>query len=467
MSTGPAELSSEKPAEVPVAAEVELHRFYEQVLLSCAPFQFTGRLAFLAPDGDVYCCPADPAAFWAGLSAEFAADVLIKSGVAASTADEGLALAAVFSDPNGQIIALRDESGRVIELLTECGCLTGRELPVLAVLQDNFTRAAARRERGDLYVAATIADVVALRACGLAATLSTALDHLSSQQVDQFCEVFGFERRKSNRRRDEEMEQQQQQWQRQQPRPAASDEDQSLGDDDDDDDDDEDLTVHSAAADSQPTEAAEEGVRWTLVFVGWSPSQIDPVVPATIASAAEHLRTLEELLGVDFTELAQWNPTSVEIEQLAYYASQQDAGGFREAILDSNYDSSNDFVTAHVDKSSPQPAPPQNFVEALVRIRELARNSPRNRVGASGYQRAQRDFEDCLDKDIIQPIIMEGLAARDPIERAKLVALAECHRLFHQEVTRAEPLGTGSQEQIKNILKMAQSMLALSRASGR
>ena len=97
----------------------ELQRIFECVLVQCKPGSLAGAFGFLAPDPDVYRCP-ERGALLTALSAEFAADALIESGVVCRAVDAALVIAPAFSDPNGMLVALRDSAtGGVVEIMTE------------------------------------------------------------------------------------------------------------------------------------------------------------------------------------------------------------------------------------------------------------------------------------------------------------------------------------------------------------
>ena len=462
------------PEGAHTCADVGPDCIYGELLHYCQRFRFSGRITFLTPDENVYKCPEVPAAVLADLSANYSADRLVESGVADRTADGALIIAPALSDPEGMFIALREpESGRIVELLTEFGCLSGADLPVFSVMADRFTRVAAGHHAGDLFLAHSLSDVVMLRALDCAATLAQGLDVLDLRQAQRLFESLRLQQRQSNR----DVEQTQQtgsaDW--------NEDDDEEEEDDDDDDDEDEQVDSDPNATDSQNVVAGSSGepcipaIEWKLILVGWSPSMLEKLVPPTIATVAQHLEALEMRSGLVCTEMYLWLPNVGAVEGLNCTAQHGDVAGMRQMLHASiDESSSNSLDAISGDQTAPR-ARPQGFAAALTRLREYE-TAPQQR-GTHEPHQAWRDMVLLLDIDVIQPLMQEAMAATSAPERVLRMNLAEISRMFHLYAARmgsqlsgpisrpgTDVVGALPQEQIKNLLAMSDRVLGLSRA---
>jgi hypothetical protein len=268
-------------------------------------------------------------------------------------------------------------------------------------------------------VAFALSDVIALRSCGLAATLAAGLDDLSPPQVERLCHTFQLMRHMSWR---EEAE-----WRPPQEGPLDLDRGLSGG---------ESHTTEFGTIGSNE-ENATESIRplaselpWQLAFLGWSPSRLDPGIPPGLESVAAHFRRLQKLLGLDVSDLSYWRATAVEIERLQYFARHRDASGFRNVLADSMTKSRGQPLM-HV---GGQPLPSTDRCEDLptALMRLYGSSIPKHgRVDATERQSAWRDMERLLDTQVIQPLLNEAAVAPGALERSLWLMAANLSRVFH------------------------------------
>ncbi len=252
---------------------------YDTILKYCQPFELALNPLLKGPVPDFYTCPQDPSALRNDLRSNFTIDQLTAAGVIRRGADSRspnlswtAPLSSVSTNPcmpsfdelfSGDSDALlfsvrRAQAEPPLELITNDGCLSRRQLPIMAIGQHH-----ALQIEGDqrfLFVTDSLADAAYFWRLGLAATTATGLETLGQPILNQFCQRFGIRR--------------------------------CDGID----------SLDSAPASSAPK----------LILVLWSPSRMDFKIPPRVYEAACHFEDLSEQLAVDLNSIVLWQPANTE-----------------------------------------------------------------------------------------------------------------------------------------------------------
>lgn len=456
----------------------------KQFLELCQPSSHR-PLEFLPLDEDVYRVPAEPDAVLDALTANFATDALVETGLVAQ-GEEGAAPAlSPGLEAERDFIVLRDvDSGEPFELLTTAGCLTEEAIPVFEVLRDRRTQELLGPQKSRqlsevrrLVVAFDLESVHILRACGIAATLAVGLDDLPLDDVEQFNEWFSFESLRHF-------------FKSSSASPpfgggpppwgvpfGHSPPGVSGGPDELDTAQAEPTNVNHSEVSSSDEQPERKGV--SLVFLGWMVSGLSEAMPLKLKAVVDFLRQLEQTVGLELDGINLWESRAEAIDGLRFVAGRHHAPSFQQ-VLQQEFESNITGIRHLGQEPVKPPEPPADYPQALARLREAAtRTRRRDRLGRDPRKQAWDDVQRLLHAQLVDPLREQAIRNDDLIQRILLLGCADLAYIFHvQSATLIEQISQSmvsfsdntepllsdkSAQQIKNLLATADRMLGLAR----
>jgi len=385
---------------------------YEAIIKSCGPY----TLKLCGPiDGvvaDFFKSPEDPTSLTGELSAKFNQQQLQDAGVLRKKTTGELGWAFPFAEGPGShhVFAIRKTAGQLPhDLVTNQGCISFRNLPILAVL-DHFAMQPNENQHR-LFVTATLADAAFFWQIGLPAICGAGLDQLKQPWIDKFCKKLEFGQGK--------------------------------------------------AATSFWYEIAPH-----LVFVNWSPARMDWEVPKHMEVIASHLRDLMEHLSIDLKSICLWTPTVEKRQTFRVSVKYAGAAELREHVIDSV-----DWCTDHLG-DRPRRAPiqePRTFSEAHEAWRKSLRQiNDHNQQEKSWSGRTEK-----LASDVLAPLRQQAEGSSDALERSLTLTLAELSGVLDPQMAMlsakveklyvsgtAQTQGSFPQQEIETTLKLVDRLLA-------
>lgn len=351
---------------------------YEAILKSCVPYSLKLGGTAYAPIGgvvtDFYVTPSDPMALRKQLSEAFDEAGLKAAGLLRKTSEPGWVWAYPFEDYLGgsQILfALRAANGQpAFDIATERGCLSFRNLPVLAVL-DHFGMQPGQNQHY-LFVTATLADAAFFWRIGLAAICGAGLAHLQQPWIDRFCKKLIFHK-------------------------------------------------------GYPPTGCLNRNAPQLVLVQWSPSQMDWKSPPVIEAIAAHFQELMEHLSIGLGSICLWRPTKEKRQTFRVCVRYAGAAELRELVIESV-----EWCPTHLDDSA-RPSPkrePQNFSEANDAWRKSLREGNNQYEQEKFWSRRTEK----LESDVLGPLRQHAENSPDPVERGLTMVLAELSGVLDPQI---------------------------------
>lgn len=402
----------------------------QHFLTHCQRYQHL-LLGFLSPDEDVWECTADPSIVAVSLAENFSREELIDSGVVEPGVDGSVTLNSSLVE-NPFIILRSPVTGDPLDLMTDGGCLIHNTLPVFAVLEDARTQQflSGDLDPPQLLVAFDIEDVVLLRSCGIAACVAAGLENSSLSELDRFCQVFGVERK--NRRLPSE--------QFAIPSEYGNQQEYSNGDPV--------LRFQQAASNSgepnAPVDVCEPDLHEhsdqrfrgvvSLILVSWMPANLCLAVSTQFKPVLDHLRDLEKYMDVDINEILSWEPSEHEIERLQFIAEDRSPEIFQDAMRGATEDAEAvGLYDARMNRGFER-KDPDDLVSALRKLRDGT--SPRNGFAMRPLSPdrepvARENVLKCLEENVIDPIRQSALEHQDPVERTRLLGIADLSNQLH------------------------------------
>ncbi len=403
---------------------------------------------FLPHGSNVLQCLRSPDKVVDELLASFTIDELVSSGLARRYDTERCQL--IPELVAGQLfIALRDETTAApYDLLTAEGCLSG-ELPALAVLRDRETRTMLEKSQMTLLAAATIEDVLVLRACGLPATLASGFEALPLDDIGRLA-VFGLQCDPSYR--EAALAQQ------------AEEEDAAT-------------QPHRAEVDTENMGSAAPHGTWevddttaeedvSLMLVGWHPSQLTYATATAQKRVADYFLQLSQHLNLEVWELNWWQPQQAEFAALEFVVGRRSAATFGQMLQKLALEGG--VSIARIGKPAPQqPGPPSDLAEAMAAL-DAYRQPPHHFFASpTGAEKTRAEFFRLLERDLLAPLRKQAMASGDPLERLQWMTLADLGQVFHSQSLKireqrdpSQSSGThpGDQLPVKELLAIVNSM---------
>lgn len=405
---------------------------YEALLAELPKFAPAGPLEFLGAAADVYWGPGTDAVP-AALTTQFSQDALLRAGVIRRNDAGPLRMADGLSAPGGPLVVLRGPGDSIQDVLTSDGTLSGRT-PLLASMEiepawepDDEVMKVVEKEQvdleGALLVAFDVDDVAALRMLDYPATLAIGLDDLSPDQIDRMASAF--------------------EWEYDDRGPGRRG-----------------ARLH-VGGEGRP-----------LIFVGWSPAQLQLQRPPAMDAVARHFDEVARLMDLASVEAQVWLPDAELIDRLQFFARHRDVGRFRKALAVSLCASSGTSLSRSSREDLPSRETLDTMVSALQRVHRSGHGSAGSRSGRSDRAGDFGRFVQIVDQRIVQPQIEAAEFCADPQERSLRVVSAELSRtviLQGTELGRAlaedltDPAGRGIgsdfQRQVEGLTAMTDRLL--------
>jgi hypothetical protein len=413
-------------------------QIYQRLFTLCGGYTLPEPWSHLLMDVDVRACPASFSKTLEQLAETFPAAALETSGVATRASDGALVPAAALSDPGTPIVFLRPRPDVFpVEVVTAAGCLCGRHLPATAILSDHRTLKSLIRRHGVLLVTFNIHDMLVLRGLGFAATLATGLECLGPKQLSKVRTHFGWTRRSPHPELDPYCSSQHQRAPQAEasPRsthhesqaeakcaPASGGETGHVG---------EALQFRLAALPAECGRHAEEEEHEkpespSLIFVGWSPSELVVKRPPKLDEIKVHLRAIQDALHMEDMDIGVWVPERTYLERLRLQLSFHPREVSAEDLFADIEESAGDLM---FDGPEPPPSPPTNYDDAQQALRHAFRAFARGKIDSVHLSQASDDFETWLQKEILEPLTRSACPPRKRNLRAVLLHLS---RLVHR-----------------------------------
>ncbi|MCA9114034.1 MAG: hypothetical protein KDA79_03045 [Planctomycetaceae bacterium] len=404
--------------------DADVAEVYQRLLEHCEEYECNPPWPFRDPHA--FRGPVDAGGTLVALQSEFSLNALEQSGVVvfdrSGSGEPVLNPAVVGRD--AVLVALRGSEGAPpFELLTAAGNLSGTSLPVEAVLDDEPTSRMLLEFNDNLCVGFTIADVAALRAAGVPATLATGLDDLSGHVLRRVGPRFGLE---------------------------------------------------VITADTSVAPMPERQLQ--MVLVGWSPAEPSLDQPTGLGAVREHFTLLDRHLGVSVVEhVAAWHPSAEELQALLFRLRHGEIEDVQRGLFESAESALS--LWRWQGSMALLLGSPTDYATAVSLVHEFCRGG---RSDESLRRKAWEKFEAALERDVVEPLIRDALAERDPSRREAMLARAEIARVFHMQMMQAgQRLGERirehgaqgtiglSEKEMRKLSGLADRLVKIAREAGR
>ena len=439
---------------------------YAALLAHCLAAELPAPWDGLTTHASCFHCPDDHEAALTELRQQFERRDLFRSKIVVRTKDGGMRLIRPLRQSTNFIVALQKKDGAApFDLVTEDGCISQAQWPVIACLEDQATGEALLECNQRLLVCFSMLELVVCRSIGLPACLSVGLDDESLDLLDELAPFCDWDTRERDmylgKITDEQLEAEAAEYQALETRLAES---MAMADaaslsDSTDENLDEDSRAGSRA--SVPTEAANfegaaaaedpaihlgtqepeqdtvnaltenNGPFVELAILGWQVSTMSIEEPVELASLISHLRDAEQYLGIDVGDsVSVWQPKASSMRLIEKRLEYGVTSGAASAVLESYVEEGWD-LHRYGDVTRRQPT---NFAEAVAHLRKVFRQE----AGGGGpheerVAKAMAWFEQFLDSDVVTPMLQEAVATNDPIRKSNLLLAAELGRMLHRE----------------------------------
>ncbi len=410
-----------------------LAKFLEQ----CTPEARQGAWLSLATDPDIYRGPDYPIATIARLHEHFTEAELLATGVARADHDgAGLLPAPSWSNPGSLLVALRRRPGEApFDILSDGGSFSGNPA-LLSSLRDSNTISAIEEEDGFLLVAGAINDLFVLRSAGLPVTLASGILPLDRAKLDSLIRARVLRRCGEHALHStDEMRQ------------ARS---------------------HEHSDRVQNADRADANAELPqLNFVAWSPGELSLEEPPFLAQIRAELGAVGEHLRIDVSEIFEWTPTIKEFNSLRFcleFGESERACQILKRSIDSNSAELTDGLGAV------QASDPPDFENAFSNLQHSVM-AFRVDKSHTRLQTALDEYISTVERELLEPLRLQGLAYRSPLRRNLYVVAAEiCRQLHHRShwaKTAEELLGHKSKPRDGDPESFLRAAGALARLAGR
>jgi hypothetical protein len=398
-------------------------RIYGRIVELCAPWRIAPPWEFVAVHADFRRCVSRPEELLHLLLRDFGQDALLEVGAAQRGPAGELRLSRRL-EADQPLLVLRDSQGAPYEIVTPQGCLSG-QVPLFQIWRERWTQEAAGVR--PVFGVNSLEDAAILRSLGLAAAPIAGLEHLCLAGIRVLASlVDAIETPRVMTPRTTLLP----------PEYFVTD---GMGD------------------------ACLKQCRLLLMPqpLGEDPNQFSP----TFTRAVHALGEAQEHLDLEWLNIAVLWPTEDERRELQYlvrHRAREEIVSFllaKRALY-----SVEDFA----DPNAPprRRGPSQDLITARRTLMEALAQDDLGELRQEQIRRAKDDCRRMVDRQLVQPLLDQGLASRDPIVRNKMAALAEVARILHfQAIDALEELQDGtarerSQGEKESSLKAREELLA-------
>ena len=355
------------------------------------PYVLPGAWANLECHGAFFVLSEDPESFREALCAQFAREDLLAAGVA-HVGDDGELLMHPDLIAEGAVLAAlrRAPQAAPFCILTRDDCLPPGQWPFAAVRDDFQMQSLHELVDGELYIAATLADVAVLWSVGLPAVTATGIGTLEGELLELFYAALYV--------------------------PSAG---ASGGAD----------TAANSDEGKHPTRTDPA----TLFFVDWSPADfcLDP--RPEIGAAAHRVVELynDELpfkVKLALEESTIWKPSSADLVELRHSLAvgpPEKVGDALDVILDH---SRRPLLEPRNMPESPE-APNRGYLE----LHAEWNTARRKQADHKDLQQAWDLLRDAHEREVVMPLMQHALQSDDLLYRQLGLSLAEVVRMTHPQ----------------------------------
>jgi len=218
---------------------------------------------------------------------------------------------------------------------------------------------------------------------------------------------------------------------------------------------------------------AQRLMRFNLTLITQPLGSRTPIIAERFVRVARHLADAARHLGLDWLHVDVWWPTADDLARLDYLRRLQSTNLIRQLVCAPRHTHT---VEEFVDPSSPpsRPGPVDDFAAARDQLLRLLGDHRLSGYGEDRVRQARQQYEQLLERDLVTPLVRQGLTLASPAARSRAVALAEVGRLAHEQAMvvheelsaathRARPGAEGSSpsDALQQYLALIDRMVAL------
>ena len=333
-------------------------------------FEFRSSTGNIWTAEECFLGPEDLESATGTLIEEFGVDVLSACEILEPEEEECLRINAEFGQATGPMIAMSLDKPDSFRLLTQQSASISQPLPLVSVLRDLTTRRRLKRRSGILFLTQTVGETAVLRTLGLPATPAGPLQCLNSRELTDLAATLRKTRRLFKDDRNAEL---------------------------------------------------------TPVLAGWQPGGLSALQQSWVHDLAHFLGRASKSLNVDFGDIAVWQPTEAERDELEFVIRSGGLGSLWTAVLNSLENSSYAVEGFDASEIERRERPP-DWRQALQRVRGLIDQEAEHGVANPQLAECLEVFSDLIDRDLVKPIYDLSERARDPLQKSLLVHAAETTR---------------------------------------
>lgn len=366
-----------------------------------------------------------------GLAEEFGEEQLIDSGIAVLDG-EGLLTASLRLAPSGAIlIPLFQAADRLpIDAVLSDGLLLGDEAPPYVAAHDGRLASAMRSSNHLLLVVPALEDVLACECLGMAAVPFAGMDRLNLIELHQLEEITSSS---SQLLLPETIEQTAEGdcssaaadssdvLNRGMPEPRATQQ----------------VALDHDAADDVLSEDGfdviefpfDDSLPLEIIISGWSFARQQSLPEQEIQRLISRLAGAQRFLSIDLSAVAVWVPRPGDIQRISFCWDVRDRDAVRNAVLES-ISGACYSLSAAVSGRIALWQSPGTYLKARSALSRGLRNTENVPMDRSELVEV---FEHCLQSQIIEPLLEDGVNHRDPIVGALHMELANISSLLQSQ----------------------------------
>ncbi len=374
--------------------------------------------------------PADPAAAFAALQADYQAEELVAAGIARLGSGGQIEPHPTLAQASVGLVLLFDQSGDICNLMTDRGCVLGNRAPVFEVLSDRRTVEMLEGPVRSMFATDTIADTILLRSFGLPAAPIVGLDRLNQHAVDLLCQNYGVVQGASPREQDE------QDWAAmrenghgheaavhpQDPMPSGTD-------------------CAAPAAPKMPPYIApasanvgqDDAGHIRLTFVRWTIHAMSKTAPPSLQRTIDGLMKLKKYRRLELNEITEWTPADRDLQSLQFALDQREPDWIKSALLDCAFYGFSNIEDAGTRTTTV--APPAGLAAAMDHLQGIMLQAPHD-MSRQRMKEALCNYHRTVNQQITVPLLRQAAAASDPLDRAMQLQFAQLNALFLEKAPR-------------------------------
>jgi hypothetical protein len=372
------------------------HTIYGRLIELASPFRFAAPADRLELDDDLRCSLPPGDELRRVLEDEFDSDELHEAGVLVEL-DLGVVELHLGLTDGGPLVALRDDSGAIFDVVTPLGCLSG-EVPLFQMLRDNRTRALADAHEGTIFAADALTDVALLRSLGLAAVPMMGLGELDYAGLRKLDAAFGGG-------------------------PVGCEGEGPV-------------TLPPECYESAPGNLLENSnqrlIPRSLTLLTHSLVRPSLEIADGFRTVASHLARFQKHADANDWQVAvQW-PTDDELEEFYYFIKIVALDKAR-AWFFGDEDLADLDIFIDPTKKPTRSRPVADVPGALARLREVRAKRQRQFADESQCEKALDEYEQAVDRDLITSLVDQAMETSCPVAQNQGVILSGVFRAIHNQ----------------------------------